>query len=114
MRALTVREQETGFGVGQQMNSEGGTRKAGVDGRYRLTERMVLEGEAYRQEVLTRARSATLVSAEVRREADDYTLGVGARHVEDASATECRAGRLARRRVAAGVRRTAASICSKT
>jgi uncharacterized repeat protein (TIGR01451 family) len=82
-----VREQEAGFGVGQQLSSEGGTRKAGVDGRYRLSERMLLEGEAYRQEVLTSGVQRDLVGAEVRREADDYTLGVGARHVEDRGAT---------------------------
>jgi uncharacterized repeat protein (TIGR01451 family) len=87
-----VREQESGFGVGQQMNSEGGTRKAGVDGRYRLTERTLLEGEAYRQEVLSSGAQRDLVSAEVRREADDYTVGIGARHVEDAGATSAAAG----------------------
>jgi hypothetical protein len=81
-----IREQEAGFGVGQQLNAEGGTRKAGVDGRYRLTERTLLEGEAYRQEVLTTGVQRDLVSAEVRREMDDYTLGVGARHVDDRGA----------------------------
>jgi hypothetical protein len=82
-----VREQERGFGVGQQLASEGGTRKAGVDGRYHLTERTLLEGEAYRQEVLTSGAQRDLVSAEVRREADDYTFGIGARHVEDQGAS---------------------------
>jgi hypothetical protein len=81
-----VREQELGFGLGQQLSSEGGTRKLGVDGRYRFTEQMLFEGEAYRQEVLASGAQRDLVSAEVRREADDYTLGLGARHVEDAGA----------------------------
>jgi len=83
-----VREQEAGFGVGQQLNSEAGTRKSGVDGRYHFTQHTVLEGEAYQQNVLTSGARRDLVSAEVRRELDDYTLGVGARHVEDAGATE--------------------------
>ncbi|HVF17539.1 MAG TPA: OmpA family protein [Steroidobacteraceae bacterium] len=82
-----VREQETGFGVGQQLSSEGGTRKAGVDARYHVTEHTVLEGEAYRQNVLTSGAQRDLVSTEVRREMDDYTVGVGVRHVEDQGAT---------------------------
>jgi uncharacterized repeat protein (TIGR01451 family) len=82
-----VREQEAGFGVGQQLNSEAGTRKAGIDSRYRFTERMLLESEVYRQDVLSSGARRDLISAEVRREADNYTLGVGARHVEDAAAT---------------------------
>ncbi len=78
-----VREQEAGFGVGQQAGSEAGTRKAGVDGRYRLTERFTVEGETYRQEVLESGAQRELVSAQLRRDADDYSLGAGARHVAD-------------------------------
>ena len=43
----------------------------------------LLEGETYRQEVLTTGAERTLASAEVRHEADDYSLGAGARHVAD-------------------------------
>jgi len=78
-----VREQEAGFGVGQQAGSEAGTRKVGVDGRYRLTERFTVEGETYRQEVLETGAQRDLISAELRRDADDYTLGAGARRVAD-------------------------------
>lgn len=78
-----VREQEAGFGVGQQVSSESGTRKVGVDGRYRLTERFSIEGETYRQEVLQTSAERELISAQLRRDADDYSLGAGARHVAD-------------------------------
>lgn len=78
-----VREQEAGFGVGQQAGSEAGTRKVGVDGRYRLTERFTVEGETYRQEVLESGAQRELVSAQLRRDADDYSLGAGGRHVAD-------------------------------
>jgi uncharacterized repeat protein (TIGR01451 family) len=78
-----VREQEAGFGVGQQMGSEAGTRKVGVDGRYRLSERFTVEGETYRQEVLDTGAQRELVSAQLRRDADDYSVGAGARHVAD-------------------------------
>ncbi len=78
-----VREQEAGFGVGQQAGSEAGTRKIGVDGRYRLTERFTVEGETYRQEVLDTGAQRELVSTQLRRDADDYSIGAGARHVAD-------------------------------
>jgi uncharacterized repeat protein (TIGR01451 family) len=78
-----VRQQEAGFGVGQQAGSEAGTRKIGVDGRYRLTERFTAEGETYRQEVLETGAQRELVSAQLRRDADDYSIGAGARHVAD-------------------------------
>jgi len=78
-----MREQESGFGVGQQAGSEAGTRKVGVDGRYRLNERFSVEGETYRQEVLDTGAQRELVSAQLRRDADDYSIGAGARHVAD-------------------------------
>lgn len=78
-----VREQEAGFGVGQQLSTEAGTRKMGVDGRYHLSERLAIEAETYRQEVLDTGAERELVSAELRRDTDDSALGVGARHVAD-------------------------------
>ena len=83
-----LREQEAGFGLGQQMVSEEGTRKFGVDARYHFTERFALEGETYRQEMLESGAQRDYVSAEVRRESDDYTVGVGARHVADTGLTD--------------------------
>ena len=78
-----VREQDAGFGVGQQAVGESGTRKIGVDGRYRFTERYSIEGETYRQEMLETGAQRELVSAQLRRDADDYSIGAGARHVAD-------------------------------
>ncbi len=79
-----VREQESGFGVGQQLSLDTGSRKAGVDGRYRLTDEIALLAETFKQEMLDTGAERELVSAEVRYDADDYTAGVGARHVADA------------------------------
>jgi uncharacterized repeat protein (TIGR01451 family) len=78
-----VREQQAGFGVGQQLSTEGGTRKVGVDGRYRIAPTWAVEGEAYRQEVLDTGAQRALATAELRHEQEDYTLGAGARHVAD-------------------------------
>ncbi len=81
-----VREQESGFGVGQQLALDTGTRKAGLDGRYRFNEALTIEAETFRQEVLDTGAERELVSTELRYEAEDYTGGIGLRHVADAGA----------------------------
>ncbi len=43
------REQEAGFGLGQQSGTESGTRKFGADGTYRLNDRFSTSASAYRQ-----------------------------------------------------------------
>jgi hypothetical protein len=78
-----VREQEAGFGVGQQLRTEAGTRKAGVDVRTALTPRWSARGEAFRQTNLETGADRELVSAEARRESDDATASVGLRRVVD-------------------------------
>jgi hypothetical protein len=45
-----LREQQTGFGLGQQPLSETGTRKLGTEAAVRLAERLSLTGQAYRQD----------------------------------------------------------------
>ena len=49
---LYLREQDPDFGLGQQMASEGGMRKAGVDARYSLTENLSLLADVSTQENL--------------------------------------------------------------
>jgi uncharacterized repeat protein (TIGR01451 family) len=44
-----IREQESGFGLGQQPGSEAGTRKLGVEGAYRFNDRISGSGNIYRQ-----------------------------------------------------------------
>ena len=83
-----VREQEAGFGLGQQLSTEAGTRKYGLDGRYKMSEHTALEGETYRQEVLETGAQRDLISAEARYEQDDYKLGFGGRHVADVGLTQ--------------------------
>ncbi|MBW2637565.1 MAG: OmpA family protein, partial [Deltaproteobacteria bacterium] len=45
---IYVKEQGTGFGLGQQKGSETGTRKIGADASYRITKEFTARGEAYR------------------------------------------------------------------
>jgi uncharacterized repeat protein (TIGR01451 family) len=78
-----VREQEAGFGVGQQQRSELGTRKVGVDTRTKLGELWTVRGEAFRQENLQTGADRGLVSAETRRETADTTASIGLRSVVD-------------------------------
>ena len=81
--AAYVREQETGFGVGQQLHTETGTRKVGVDARTALTELWTARGEAFRQTNLATGADRELASAEARRETDDATASVGVKRVVD-------------------------------
>ena len=47
-----IREQQGGFGVGQQAGSESDTRKAGADMRVKISDTLQIQGEAYRHETL--------------------------------------------------------------
>jgi uncharacterized repeat protein (TIGR01451 family) len=78
-----AREEEAGFGLGQQFGSEAGTRKAGLDGRVKLTDRWGLAAEAFRQEQLDTGADRTLAQGEVRYQTQTASLGLGLRHVAD-------------------------------
>jgi len=78
-----ARQQDVGFGIGQQAGSEAGTRKAGVDGLYRFTDRWGVTAEAFRQEQLESGADRTAAEGEVRYQTPTATLGVGVRHVAD-------------------------------
>jgi hypothetical protein len=47
-----IREQQDGFGIGQQAGSESGTRKAGAELRMKITDTLQVQGEVYREEKL--------------------------------------------------------------
>jgi hypothetical protein len=47
-----AREQESGFGIGQQNASENGTRKFGLDGRARISDALSLTGSAWTEDYL--------------------------------------------------------------
>jgi uncharacterized repeat protein (TIGR01451 family) len=85
-----ARETGTGFGVGQQLTADTGTRSTGIDTRYKLSEQFVLSGEVQHQTVLASDATRLLASADVRMSRDIYGLGLGLKHVadEDASGDE--------------------------
>lgn len=78
-----AREVEAGFGVGQQLTADTGTRGVGVDARYKFTEQLVVSGEVQHQTVLASDATRLLASADVRVLRDTWSVGGGARHVAD-------------------------------
>jgi hypothetical protein len=80
-----VREQEEGFGLGQQFGSESGTRKAGVEARWKFVEGWHLQSELQRQELLATGAERVLASGEVRYQDGGKSGGIGLRHVADSA-----------------------------
>jgi uncharacterized repeat protein (TIGR01451 family) len=78
-----AREAENGFGVDQQLTADTGARSAGVDARYKLTEKFTVSGEVQHQTVLASDANRLLASADLRMNEDVYSVGVGLRHVAD-------------------------------
>ena len=90
-----VRQQDAGFGVGQQNAVEAGTRKIGIDARAVLAPRTVLTTSAWTQKLLD--GSATRSSGEIRieRATDGGSLFVGGQiAVEQRAAEDTRVARL--------------------
>ncbi len=79
------RMQENGFGFGQQLSTETGARKAGVDARYRINDAWSLRGEAQHQELATTDARRELVTLQAQRETQLATAGVGLRYVADSN-----------------------------
>lgn len=77
------REQESGFGIGQQNTSETGTRKLGVDAGYRLNQKVTLNGQAYRQYNLADNAVRDFMEALAVYNEKQYSLRSGLRYAND-------------------------------
>ncbi len=78
-----IREQGIGFGLGQQSGGETGTRKLGLEGTYRLTDRLSASGNIYRQyNLLTNARR-DVVEGRLNYTDKRYSASVGVLHADD-------------------------------
>lgn len=84
---IYARQQDEGFGLGQQASSEAGTRRFGGDARYRLSDSVRLDGQAYRQQVLTTGAERDLAEGLVEWRNADLTTQGGLRYVHDRNAT---------------------------
>jgi len=78
-----VREQDRAFGLGQQSGSETGTRKLGLDGAYRVNEKLSIKGDAYRQYNLSVDAVRDMAEAWVQYAEKKYDLHGGLRHAAD-------------------------------
>lgn len=80
------REEEPGFGLGQQNTSESATRKLGVDISYRLDQQLTASGQAYRQYNLTTGAVRDLAEGQLAYSDGRYGGKIGLRYVNDALA----------------------------
>jgi len=78
-----ARQQDTAFGVGQQNLVEAGTRKFGLDGRLRLTDRLSVTGVAWYQQQLTNPGTRAAGEARLEYRRDTGTIFVGGQFASD-------------------------------
>ena len=78
-----AREQQRGFGLGQQAGTETGTRKMGVDVRSTLSETLQLQGEAYRQDTLNTGARRDVAEGRVEWRKDALSMNAGLRLARD-------------------------------
>ncbi|MEH3159836.1 MAG: hypothetical protein PGN08_13440 [Sphingomonas taxi] len=78
-----VRQQDAGFGVGQQNLVEAGTRKLGLDGRVALTDRLSVTGTAWYQDMLATAASRMAGDARLEYRRATGTVFVGGQFASD-------------------------------
>ena len=78
-----ARQQDIAFGVGQQNLVEAGTRKFGLDGRLRLTDRISLTGVAWHQQQLASAGTRTAGDMRLEYRRDSGTIFVGGQYASD-------------------------------
>ncbi|MES3099943.1 hypothetical protein [Sphingomonas faeni] len=78
-----ARQQDTAFGVGQQNLVEAGTRKFGVDGRLRLTDRLSVTGLGWYQQQLTNPGTRAAGEARLEYRRDTGTIFVGGQFASD-------------------------------
>ena len=77
------REQEPGFGLGQQPGSEAGTRKVGVEGAYRFSDTLNVNGDIYRQDNLLTDATRDVAEGKLNYTAKEYSAYVGFLHASD-------------------------------
>ncbi len=82
-----MREQEPGFGLGQQNGSETGTKKYGTTVNYRITQPLTVAGEAFRQENLGTGAVRDMAELRGRYGTQQYELFGGLRRAEDTFTT---------------------------
>jgi uncharacterized repeat protein (TIGR01451 family) len=80
---LYFREQDEGFGLGQQNGSETATRKGGVDAAYKITDTISLGGQAYRQYNLSTGGVQDVAEGKTSYTSGPYSAHLGFRYASD-------------------------------
>jgi uncharacterized repeat protein (TIGR01451 family) len=78
-----VRQQDEGFGLGQQAGSETGTRKIGAEGRYKVNETTQVQAQAYRQQTLETDATRVVGEARVEQKFGEANTYYGGRLAKD-------------------------------
>jgi uncharacterized repeat protein (TIGR01451 family) len=78
-----IREQQGGFGLGQQMGSETATRKYGLEGLYRLNESFSSSASFYRQTNLALSTERDVAEGKVTYATKKHSTSLGLLHAED-------------------------------
>ena len=82
-----VREQQVGFGLGQQNASETGTRKVGADLNYRINKPLTVGGEVFQQNNLSTGAVRDMAEVRGNYTTGRYTLTAGLRRAKDTLST---------------------------
>jgi uncharacterized repeat protein (TIGR01451 family) len=79
-----AREEQLGFGLGQQAASEAGTEKIGADGRYKISDAVKIDTEAYRQDTFATGAQRNFLTALAEYHYDAVTARTGVLFDHDA------------------------------
>ncbi len=86
-----IREQGSGFGLNQQAGSETGTRKAGVEAKYKLTADTAVQAQVYQQSDLAKDSNIAVIEGRVDQKVnEDATIFYGARTLREKDAAGIR------------------------
>jgi hypothetical protein len=80
---LYIREEDEAFGLGQQSSSNSGTRRYGADLQYLLTENLVINGEAYHDDVFVNDNKRNSATANIEYFRSNYRLSSGLIYTRD-------------------------------
>lgn len=81
--SVYFREEDDGFGLDQQNAGESGTRKFGAEGRYKITDKLSMNAQAYRQKNNITGTQQDLIEAGGAYNSGSYGLRTGLRQAED-------------------------------
>lgn len=78
-----AREQQPGFGVGQQKGTEDGTQKVGAEVAFKSSKHVTLNGQFWHEENLTTTATRDVFNANATYNQSNYSLMGGFRHAQD-------------------------------